>query len=61
MNDNEAEDIAITPAELAHVRSLDNFDLTLFLSELHDHGWPIARKLLTIIEETHEFRAGGFC
>ena len=38
--------IEITPEELRQIRALGDFDLTMFLSELHDHGWPLARVLL---------------
>lgn len=39
----------ITPQELANIRKLDDFDLTMLLSEIHDHGWPIARETLKLI------------
>ena len=42
--------INIKKSELDFVRSLGDFDLKMFLSELHDHGWPIARKLLPMIK-----------
>lgn len=35
--------------ELARVRSLDDLDLRMLLSEIHDHGWPVARKLLPLM------------
>jgi hypothetical protein len=41
-----SDNIEITPDELALVRSLDDFDLTMFLSELADFGWDDARNLL---------------
>ena len=47
-----SDNIEITPQELAFIRSLEDFDLTMFLSELHDHGWPIARELLADIEKS---------
>jgi len=42
MNDN----IDITKKELRDIRNLPDFDLTMILSEIHDHGWPLARKTL---------------
>jgi hypothetical protein len=46
--------IKITKAELRFIRTLQDFDLTMFLSEVHDHGWPVARKLLPMIKECTE-------
>jgi hypothetical protein len=40
----------ITPAEIEKIRSLDDFDLIMLISEVHDHGWPIARKTLAMME-----------
>jgi hypothetical protein len=40
------DNIKITKEELSFIRSLKDFDLTMVLSEIHDHGWPMARKLL---------------
>ena len=40
------DNIAVTADELAIIRALDDFDLTMLLSEIHDHGWPVARNLL---------------
>ena len=41
--------IEITADELGSVRSLTDFDLKMFLSEIHDHGWPMARNILPLI------------
>jgi hypothetical protein len=30
----------ISKEELAFIRTLNDFDLTMFISEVHDHGWP---------------------
>lgn len=49
-----SENIAITSAELAFIKSLSDFDLTMLLSEIHDHGWPQARQLLPMIKEAIE-------
>jgi hypothetical protein len=40
---------AITKDELAAIRALDDLDLRMLLSEIHDHGWPVAQKLLPLI------------
>ena len=39
----------ITQTELAIIRQLDDFDLTMLLSEINDHGWQEGRKLLQMI------------
>jgi hypothetical protein len=46
-NDNQQ----VTTTELAKIRNLDDFDLIMLISEIHDHGWPIARKTLAIMPE----------
>jgi hypothetical protein len=39
----------ITTKELAAIRALDDFDLIMLLSEIHDHGWPVASHTLQLI------------
>ena len=39
----------ISDTELSAIRSLGNFDLTMLLSEIHDHGWPEAKTTLYIM------------
>jgi hypothetical protein len=51
--------IKATKEELAEVRSLEDFDLTMFLSELRDHGWESALRLLTMIRAANKHLAGG--
>lgn len=36
----------ISSTELQAIRLLGDFDLTMILSEIHDHGWPVARRTL---------------
>lgn len=45
------DNIEITPEELAFIRSLGDFDLTMFLSEINDHGWGVARQTLRMIRD----------
>lgn len=45
MSDNQK----ITSEELAAIRKLNDFDLTMLLSETNDHGWAIARTLLPMM------------
>jgi hypothetical protein len=39
----------ITTDELAKIRNLEPFDLIMLISEIHDHGWPIARETLRLM------------
>ncbi len=39
----------INASELEAIRSLPDFDLTMLISEVHDHGWPAAQLLLPSI------------
>jgi hypothetical protein len=48
------ENIDITPEEIEQVRRLPDFDLTMILSEIHDHGWPMARRTLAMAVEAIE-------
>jgi len=41
--------IEMTEEEMAKVRLLDDFDLIMFLSEINDHRWEVARETLKII------------
>jgi hypothetical protein len=43
---------SIPKADLDFVRSLGDFDLTMLLSEIHDHGWPSARDLIPAIRQS---------
>jgi hypothetical protein len=37
----------VTAEQLVAIRTiLDDFDLIMLISEIHDHGWPRAAKLL---------------
>ena len=31
------------------IRSLDDFDLEMLISEIHDHGWPMAQRTLALM------------
>lgn len=54
------ENQKITKKELDDIRSLTDFDLTMFLSEVHDHGWPLASLILpTIVLSSLRERAEG--
>ena len=38
--------IRITKNEMNAIRAYDDFALKMFLSEIHDNGWPSARMLM---------------
>jgi len=48
--------IKITKEQLLFIRSLRDFDLIMFLSEIHDHGWPVAEKTLSMIKASIEVK-----
>jgi hypothetical protein len=37
----------VTPDEIAKIRGLDDFDLIMLISEIHDHGWLMGRCTLS--------------
>lgn len=41
----------ITPEELAQIRGLPDFDLTMLLSEVSDHDWRAAKLMLADIDK----------
>jgi len=47
------DNIAFTPEQLRFIRKLDDFDLTMFLSECCQHGWePYGERLLNTIRDS---------
>ena len=54
-----SDNIDATAADLAFIRSLPDFDLIMLLSEINDHGWEEARKLLPLMAACHVAEAGG--
>jgi|TARA_R110000782_G_scaffold164094_1_gene256086 hypothetical protein len=48
MNNN----ITFAKEDLDFVRNLKDFDLTMLLSEINDHGWDKAKVLLPLIRKT---------
>jgi len=48
MNNN----ITFAKGDLDFVRNLKDFDLTMLLSEINDHGWDKAKVLLPLIRKT---------
>lgn len=47
----------ITRDELRQIRLLEDFDLTMLISEIHDHGWPQAKRLLPMIMHANQQQA----
>ena len=41
----------IKPDHLVALRTLDDFDLTMIISDIHDHGWPMAAGTLDLAVE----------
>ena len=41
----------ITKEQLRKIRCLDDFDLIMLISEIHDHGWGKAAKVLAVMTE----------
>jgi hypothetical protein len=41
----------ILDSELSKIRKLDDFDLVMLISEIHDHGWPMARRTLEMMPD----------
>lgn len=41
----------VTPTELSKIRRLADFDLVMLISEIHDHGWAMARKTLKLMPD----------
>ena len=41
----------LSDEELKKIRALDDFDLTMLISEIHDYGWEIARETLNLMYE----------
>lgn len=48
-----------TPDELKAIRMMDDFDLTMLISEIHDHGWPVAKTLLPMIAASERENVGA--
>ena len=48
------ENQKITKADLNFIRSLEDFDLKMLLSEIHDNGWSSAKKLMPLIKASIE-------
>jgi hypothetical protein len=47
----EGDNQKLTHEQCEFIRSLEDFDLTMIVSEIHDHGWPIASKTLEFMKE----------
>lgn len=41
----------IAPEQIEKIRGLDDFDLIMLISEVHDYGWPSAAKVLAQMPE----------
>lgn len=52
------DNIRLSPAEAKFIRSLSDFDLTMLLSEVDDHGWMLAADTLAIMAHAISRRTG---
>lgn len=43
----------ISKKDLDFIRSLEDFDLTMLISEVHDHGWGVAKETLKFIKMSY--------
>ncbi len=43
--------IELSEHEYKLILSLEKFDLEMFLSEINDHGWPVAKVTFQLIEK----------
>jgi hypothetical protein len=41
----------VTPEQLAKIRTLDDFDLIMLISEIHDNGWQVAERTLSMMPD----------
>ena len=57
--DSLDQNIKFAPGQLARIKRLTDFDLTMLLSEINDHGWEDALKILPFMSETHGWNESG--
>lgn len=53
------KNIQITKEEIDFIKGLEDFDLKMLLSEIHEFGWPQTRKLIHIMAEAFKSTAAG--
>ena len=46
--------------EYQFILTLPKFHLEMLLSEVHDHGWPVAKKLIPIMRDGAALRPNAF-
>jgi hypothetical protein len=47
----------VTPEQLAKIRRLDDFDLIMLISEVHEHGWLTAARTLAMMPDKSPIRS----
>lgn len=45
--------------EANKIRRLANFEIKMLVSEIHDHGWPIARRTLALMPTIDDRKIEG--
>jgi hypothetical protein len=54
------DNIELTKDEYEFISGLPKFDMEMLLSDIHEHGWPIARKTLSLMKEAATRNPSGF-
>lgn len=49
MNKKLGENQKVTKAQMEKIRKLEDFDLIMLISDIHDHGWGIAKDTLAMM------------
>lgn len=52
----EIENLEVDSETLGLIRRLSDFDLSMLLSEVHDHGWYVAKKLIPMMVAADDAR-----
>jgi hypothetical protein len=50
------DNLEIDDETLAFIKSLDNWDLIMLLSEINDHGWDMAERMLKDVKKHYATR-----
>ena len=55
----KVDNVEITEQEMLAIRTMSDFDLTMLISEIHDHGWDKGRELIKYILESDREPTNG--
>jgi hypothetical protein len=45
------KNVTMSNSELESIKKMCDFDLIMLVSEINDHGWEVARRLIPMIQE----------